>query len=781
MQLAKRLDLWHLFTSIKTLINFKVGIFISLIILTTLAFDQTSSPETLISVGDRWSKETLVAELDFPIYKSDDSLRAETQRIHNSIEPIFYDFPDAWQRSRQIVDSLSVSLERTFAAYTDYLVGARRDTVAAGNEIDLISLSQSTIDDSLLFIDLRLQTSIRMSDLDWRKLGWDYALRTPEIRTNVPIETSSSPLFERILNGIASRSQRLQLQKVLNIPRDSIHSSNVIIRDTVEQTFSRLPSSNVLTQFEARERIQVWLEETILQQDSVLTSNAISQLIAAVFTPSAIYQADPTEQRRKEAEFQIIPVRGMVAEGEEIVRNGEIITQEIKQKIDSLERELGSEMPATRERLQLIGKILLSLTIIAILSIFLRYARPNIFQDTKSIILISVLYAGTIIAFGIVIRLAPPEFMYTVPVVIVSVLLTVIFDSRLALLTTCAIALVGGFLLHSDYTYTWSTLVAGTVAILSARDLRNRGQLFLTAAYAFGGYGLALGTLWLYEGGVWPQLQEDLLLAGVGSFLLITAYPFLWVLERVFDITTDLRLLELSDTNHPLLRELMKKAPGTCNHSMQVSSLAGSVADEIGANTLLTRVGALYHDVGKLYSPEYFIENQMGGNNPHDELLPSKSAQVIISHVSKGLELGEKYRLPAKVIHLIASHHGTTRTEYFYQKALEDSKSNSKDLDEKPFTYPGPQPNSKEAGILMLTDTVEAASRTMQDITSEKLQDLIDQLIDHKIEDRQLDNTGLTFRDIFLIKKILLEQLLAFHHVRISYQSDRDSKPNQIA
>jgi len=775
MRLPKKSEITHLLTSFQKIVSIKFGIFIFLVILTTLAFTQGSRPEVLISVGDRWSKETLVAELDFPIYKSDDSLRAEIQRIRNSIEPIFYAFPDAWQHTRQAADSLSSSLEASFSAYTDYLVGARRDSVAAGNDPNYISLSQSTIDDSLLFIDLRLQTSIRMSDLEWRALGWDYAQRTPEIRMNSSLEAENPPLFERILNGIASRSQRLQLQGVIDIDRDSLYAPHIIIRDTLEQTFSRLSSARSVTQSEARERIQLWLEETVLQQDSILSSSTISQLIAAVFIPSVIYQSAPTGQRRKEAEFQIIPVRGMVAEGEEIVRNGELVTIEIKQKIDSLERELGSEMPGSQSQLQLIGKILLSLTIITIFSIFLRYARPNIFKDTKSVILISLLYAGTIIAFGIVIRLAPPEYLYTVPVIIVSVLLTVIFDSRLALLSTFAIALVGGFLLNSDYTYTWATLVGGTASILNARDLRNRGQLFLTAAYAFGGYGLALATMWLFEGGAWPQLQEDLLLAGIGSFLLITAYPFLWVLERLFDITTDLRLLELSDTNHPLLRELMKQAPGTCNHSMQVSSLAGSVADEVGANTLLTRVGALYHDIGKLSSPEYFIENQMGGDNPHDDLSPSESAQIIISHVSKGLELGERYRLPAKVLHLIASHHGTTRTEYFYQIAVEHSKLHREILDEKSFTYPGPQPNSKEAGILMLTDTVEAASRTMQDVTSEKLRSLIDTLIDHKIADRQLDNTGLTFRDIFIIKKVLLEQLLAVHHVRISYPNDDDS------
>ncbi len=769
MSVSQKFDIRHLLAALRKLVNIKLGLFIVLVILTTLAFKQGIRTETSFSVGDRWQKETLVAESEFPIYKSTDSLQAERQRVRDLVEPIFYTFPDARQQTRIAVDSISALLDTAFDAYTDYLVRARRDTIAAGNDPELVNLSESTIRDSLRFMELRLQVPIRLSDPVWRLLGWDYALRSPDMPTATRLAPVNPPLFERILNAIASRSQRLQLQGVLDVQIDSIRAPYLTVRDTLEQTFSRRPTTEVVGQNAARERIQVWLEETVLPEDSPLTSTAIAQFIESVFTPSLIYQSIPTELRKTEAEAQIIPVRGMVAEGEEIVRNGELITPEIKQKLDSLERERGSELPKRQERLQFLGQILLALTMIGIFALFLRNARPSIYSSNKSMILLSLLYAGTVITFGAVIRLAPPEFMYAVPVVIVSVLLTVIFDSRLALLGTLALAIVGGFLLHSDFTYTWATLIGGAFVAFSARSLRNRGQLFLTAAFAFVGYALAFATVWLYEGIVWSSIWEHLLFAGVGSFLLVTAYPFVWVLERIFDITTDLRLLELSDTNHPLLRELMRRAPGTLNHSIQVSSLAGSVADAVGANTLLTRVGALYHDVGKLSSPEYFIENQAGGVNPHDNLLPEESAQIIISHVTKGTELGERYRLPSKVLHLIASHHGNTRTEYFFRRAVEQSKTSGTAPEDSVFRYPGPRPQSKEAGILLLTDTVEAASRTMQDVTAEKLEELVDRLITHKVTSGQLDETGLTFRDIPLIKKVLQDQLMAIRHVRVSY------------
>ena len=769
MGLLQRPIFWRFRLLLQDFFGLKLGIFVLLLIVTVLAFRNGDISEISKSVGDRWQEETLIAEFEFPLYKSDDSLRAERQRIRDTTEPIFYPFHDARQRTRDVADSIAASLEAVFNAYTNYLIGARRDSIAAGTDLSPEELSTATVADSLLFMDLRLQAPIRLSDSIWRHLGWDYARGSPDMPTAARLAPMDSPLFERILDAIADRSQRLQLQGVLDVPIDSVRTEYLTVRDTLAQTFEQRTATSVVGHNEARERIRVWLEETVLQGEPLLSTTAIFQFIEAIFVPSLIYQSGPTELRRREAEALILPVRGMVAEGEEIVRNGESITPEIKQKLDSLERERGSELSATQGRLQLLGQLLLGLTIVGIFGIFLKNSRPEIFSSNKFIILLALAYTLMVAAFGVTIRFAPAQFIYAVPVVIVSVLLTVIFDSRMAFFGTFVLALLGGLMLDSNFTYTWATLVGGSVAIFSARGLRNRGQLFLTAAYAFGGYALALLAVWLYEGSAWPQLQERLLLAGVGSFLLVTAYPFLWVVERAFDITTDIRLLELSDTNQPLLRELMKNAPGTFNHSMQVSSLAESVADEVGADILLTRVGGLYHDIGKLYGPQYFIENLAGDTNPHDELDPESSARIIIGHVASGRKLGKQYHLPAKVISFIDSHHGTTRTEYFYQRAVELAKADGSTLDEAVFRYPGPRPTSKETGILMLTDTVEAAARTIQDVTGEKLEKLVEYLITQRVASGQLDDTGLTLRDISLIKEVLLRQLLGIYHVRVSY------------
>ncbi|MEX0748285.1 MAG: HDIG domain-containing metalloprotein, partial [Rhodothermales bacterium] len=251
--------------------------------------------------------------------------------------------------------------------------------------------------------------------------------------------------------------------------------------------------------------------------------------------------------------------------------------------------------------------------------------------------------------------------------------------------------------------------------------------------------------------------------------LLILAYPLLWVFERVFDVTTDLTLLELSDTNRPLLKELSLRAPGTFNHSLQVANLAEGAADAVGANALLTRVGALYHDIGKMLKPEYFVENQRPGTNPHTQLKPRMSALIIASHVKEGLEMGRQYKLPQRVLDFIPMHHGTTRIEFFYRKALDQRKDGDPEILESEFRYPGPRPHSKETGILILADSVEAASRSLSDPTHKRLESLIEMIFTARIEDGQLDRTDLTFRDLDQIKETFLSMLLGIYHVRVKY------------
>ncbi len=385
------------------------------------------------------------------------------------------------------------------------------------------------------------------------------------------------------------------------------------------------------------------------------------------------------------------------------------------------------------------------------------------------LLLLATLFIVTIGLFAFSIR-SGFVGIYVVPVAIVSVLLTVMFDSRVALFGTLTLALVGGLLMRYDFEFVFATLFASTLGIYSVRDVRNRSQFYLSAGFVFLGYAIVLFGTYLLQNPALERTLRDLLEAGFNSFLLIIALPLLWVFERVFDITTDIRLLELSDTNRPVLKELSLKAPGTLNHTLQVANLAEAAADRVGANALLTRVGALYHDIGKMAKPEYFVENQRSGENPHDQLKPRMSALIIASHVKEGIELGKQHNLPRRVLDFITMHHGTGLIEYFYRRASEaSSASETGNVLEGEFRYSGPKPNSKETGILMLADSCEAASRSLDSPTHKRLETLIDSIFTSRIQDGQLDDSDLTFRELDQIKDTFLSMLVGMYHVRVKY------------
>jgi hypothetical protein len=488
----------------------------------------------------------------------------------------------------------------------------------------------------------------------------------------------------------------------------------------------------------------------------------------SIFTPSLTYMRGDTVREWSRLESRISPTRGKVSQGEVVVERGQRVTEEIKRKLTSLEqarRERGGDDILWRV---VLGQFLISLSTYSIFFLYLFLLRRQIFDENSKVLLLAILFAGIVGLFAIAVRVEEIA-MYIVPVAIAPVLFTVMFDSRVGLFGALTLSLIGGQLLNYDFEFTFATIFATTLGVFSVRDIRNRGQFFISAGLVFLGYAVVLGATAVFFDVPRSLLLSDLLMAGVNSFLLILAYPLLWVFERVFDVTTDLTLLELSDTNRPLLKELSLRAPGTFNHSLQVANLAEAAGDAIGANALLTRVGALYHDIGKMLKPEYFVENQRPGTNPHTQLKPRMSALIIASHVKEGLEMGRQHKLPQRVLDFIPMHHGTTRIEFFYRKAVDQRKEGDPEISESEFRYPGPRPNSKETGILILADSVEAASRSLTDPTHKRLESLIDMIFTARIEDGQLDRTDLTFRDLDQIKETFLSMLLGIYHVRVKY------------
>jgi putative nucleotidyltransferase with HDIG domain len=350
----------------------------------------------------------------------------------------------------------------------------------------------------------------------------------------------------------------------------------------------------------------------------------------------------------------------------------------------------------------------------------------------------------------------------------VPIIVRVFYDTRIAFFVHVVTLILTGFMVPSGFEFLFQQLIAGIIAIISVAEFRKRSQFFLTAIAIFATYSLVYIGMLLIQDGSMQNINYGLfiLYAGSAAFTLFS-YPLIFAFEKLFGLVTDVTLMELTDTNSPLLRELSLHAPGTFQHSMQVANIAEAAIYEIGGNTLLVRAGALYHDIGKMDMPMYFIENQLSEMNPHDELSYEESARIIISHVYKGIEKAKKHKLPEVLIDFIRTHHGTRVAEYFFNRQrIEFPEEEASDAD---FRYPGPVPFSKETSVLMMADSVEAASRSIKSHTAESINNLVENIIDKQIEMKQFVNSDLTLKDITRVKKILKKKLLSIYHVRIAY------------
>ncbi|MEM9987375.1 MAG: HDIG domain-containing metalloprotein, partial [Bacteroidota bacterium] len=433
-----------------------------------------------------------------------------------------------------------------------------------------------------------------------------------------------------------------------------------------------------------------------------------------------------------------------------------------------------------------LGQFLIVTFITLILLSNLSVTRPRIFFSNPklSLILFTLLLAVasmviatklTDVAVRLVDILGPNvnlSYIYLAPACIVPIFISSFFEHRLGFLCNLLVALYGAVLVQQGLEFAFVQTMAGTVAVYNLRRLRKRERFFYTLGYIFLTYSISYIVFNLLSKGGFNEINyHTLLLFAINVAITMIAYNLIYLLERVFGETSDLTYLELLDTNHPLLQELARKAPGTFQHSLQVANLAELTINEIGGNALLVHVGALYHDVGKMPHSNYFIENMSESEhqrNPHDSIDCLESAEIIIGHVKNGVELAHRYHLPREIINFIETHHGTTRVEYFYRMYIQSQNCLESEADNL-FRYPGPLPFSKETAVLMISDSVEAASRATKKPTAEKLKQLVDSIIDHKIKDGQLENSNLTFKDIASIRRVMKKQLMNIYHGRIEY------------
>lgn len=508
--------------------------------------------------------------------------------------------------------------------------------------------------------------------------------------------------------------------------------------------------------------------ETRIASFTNIDHQLLLELMNNAITANVFYDKALTEAVKAERVAEIFPTRGMVQKGDLIISRGEIVTGEKFMMLESLKKATETDVPDLRTTREIfLGQLLIIIIGFTVLLIFLAVLRKDVFSDNRKVMLIFVLMMLVVATYTAILKM-PSLSPYVVPLCILPIVIRVFFDTRLALFTHVITVLILGSVAPNGYEFVFMQIIAGMVTIFSVTHLRKRAQLFISAGMIFVSYMVCYVALSVIHEGSLNQVNASNMMWLVGNVLLtLFSYPLIYVFEKLFGLTSDITLMELSDTNSPLLRELSIKAPGTFQHSMQVANLAEAAIFKIGGNSLLIRVGALYHDIGKMEMPLYFIENQSTGVNPHDELSFEESAGIIISHVIKGIEKARKNKIPDLIIDFIRTHHGTTMVQYFYQSFLKNFPEEI--VDEDDFKYPGPLPFSKETAVLMMADSVEASSRSLSKPDADAISKLVDAIIDRQIEQQQFVNCDITFKDISAIKKIFKKMLMSIYHVRVEY------------
>jgi putative nucleotidyltransferase with HDIG domain len=519
--------------------------------------------------------------------------------------------------------------------------------------------------------------------------------------------------------------------------------------------------TDLYTDIELKNELENQLSETSLN----ILSDASVQYLFTLITPNVYYDETLTTQFRSEAVAGIVPIRGLVTKGTRIIAKGEVVEGEKLKILQSLQLEFESQTWTQSNTAWIIlGYALLVIIPVLLLFVFLWRTRPLVFENNKRTTFLCVNILLMVLLTKVVVDVNP-LYVYAVPICMLPLLLRTFFDTRIALFSLMIALFLIAFLVPNSFEFMFLQMMAGILASLTVNDLYRRAKLFISVGLIVGLYVVSYIAFTLIHDGNLNQLSYDvLLLFVINGLAILFVQPLIYIFEKVFGLVSDASLLELSDTNSKLLRELADKAPGTFQHSLQVANIAEAAANAIGANTLLTRVGALYHDIGKMKNPVFFSENQ-ASYSPHDDLSSEVSAKIIIEHVLHGITLARKSKLPDRVVDFIRTHHGTTTVLYFYQQA----KQNNVEVDIEQFQYPGPNPFSKETAIVMISDGVEAASKSLKEPTADKIISFVDKIVQRLMDEKQFMEANITLREIETIKKVLVDKLISSYHLRVAY------------
>ncbi|MDO5607995.1 MAG: HDIG domain-containing protein [Capnocytophaga sp.] len=512
--------------------------------------------------------------------------------------------------------------------------------------------------------------------------------------------------------------------------------------------------------------LQQWTDSLVKQRQWEEYRDNFGDLFFEIMLPNVQVESKFTQKALDENLSEMVYTRGFAKQGQIIIAKGEMVEGDKLTMLESLQAEYESQTwNKDNFGWSIFGYYLLVGVCLFIVMSYLKRYRPSTFNDDTKVTVILFNIVITIYLVAIIAK-AFPNYIYVVPVCAVMMILKSFFDLRAAIFIFMITILLSGFVIPNSFQFVVMQILAGTVIVLNPRDLHYRLNHFVSAAYITLSYFITYIAFHTITEGNITEIDISILflflLNGIG---VLFSQPLTYIYEKIFGLVSDVSLLELTDTNSKLLRELSEKAPGTFHHSLQVANLAEEAALEVGANALLVRVGALYHDIGKLKNPIYFTENQKTSVNPHDELNPKQSAKIIIEHVINGIEIARKYKLPDRIIDFIRTHHGTSLVYFFYKKEL-DGVGACQECD---FRYPGPIPFSKETAILMMADSVEAASKSLKNPTYPIIDDFVEKIVKKQFDDRQFVNADITLKEIEIVKKVMKNKLSSIYHLRVEY------------
>ena len=524
-------------------------------------------------------------------------------------------------------------------------------------------------------------------------------------------------------------------------------------------------TSMVMAQFLSTKKAyeQLFLDNILEQHRSQLQKCNLNNYIV----PNIIYDKDRSEESMRDLVSSVPLASGIAQKGQKIIDRGEIVDENVYRTIESFKKENERRnSDETQQRLTLLGKALYVFVIILFFTIYLTLFRKDYFEKARNVAMLYSLIVIFSLLTGLMVRNTIAH-VYIIPYAMVPIFTRVFMDSRTAIITHVAMVLICALMLQHPMEFIVVETLAGMAAVYSLRDLQFRSQLFKTAiivTIVAMTMNFAFDLIRMSAFSEFDMSYYNYLI--INGILLLFAYPLLYLLEKTFGFISDITLIELSNSNNPLLRRMSEVAPGTFQHSIQVGNLASEIANKIGAKAQLVRTGALYHDIGKTINPIYFTENQ-SGINPHEDLSYIESAQIIISHVTEGLKMAERSGLPSIIKDFICTHHGQGKAKYFYVKYKNEHPD--EEVDERLFTYPGPNPFTREQAILMMADATEAASRSLPDYTEKSIRELVNRLIDGMVAEGFFRECPITFRDITYAKTVLCEKLKTIYHARVSY------------